>query len=105
MQLGEDPVTAAIREVREETSLTTELADLIGIYTMDRSYIRAAGVGFAFRGKIKSGEIRLQENEVNGWGFYTPDEIAGLVALDLIYKPEYATSILEDWVRGGRVTH
>jgi len=52
---GELPTEAAIRETREETGLKIKIKDLVGVYGKpDKDEIV-----FLFRGKIKSGELKM----------------------------------------------
>lgn len=93
----EDPITTALRETREEIGVEIELVDLIGIYTVDRGD-SATGIGFVFRGKIKSGKIKPHRGEIKDFRFSTPAEIQEMVENDLIYKPEYNLQIIKDWL-------
>lgn len=99
MEPHEDPIMIAVREAKEEIGVGVELTDLIGVYTVDRGD-KASGIGFAFRGKIISGQITLQEEEIKDYRFFSLSEIASLVAKDLLYKPEYNLNCIRDWADG-----
>jgi len=88
MEAHEDPILAAQREAREEIGLDIELIDMIGIYTTDRGD-KASGIGFVFRGKIKEGDIRIQEDEIKDYRFFNPEELDQLAREDMLYRPEY----------------
>ena len=53
-----------------------------------------------FRGRITQGEIKLGEGEISQARFFTQDEIKHLIAKDMLYKPEYNLTGIEDWLRG-----
>ena len=93
----EDPIMAALREVREEIGVEVKLVDLIGIYTVDRGNNRT-GVGFVFRGEIAEGEIEPRRGEIMNYRFFTPTELKDLIEKDLLYKPEYNLAGIEDWL-------
>lgn len=95
----EDPFENARREAREEIGVEIELIDLIGIYTIDRGD-KKTSMGFVFRAKIVSGEIKPAEGEIDNYRFFTPDEIKVLIDNDLLYKPEYNKQSVEDWING-----
>jgi len=99
LEAHEDPIMGALRETREEIGVEAELIDLIGIYSVDRGD-KATGIGFVFRGKIKEGEIALREGEIKDARFFAPDEIKQLISGDMLYKPEYNLSGVEDWLNG-----
>ncbi|SDZ08952.1 ADP-ribose pyrophosphatase YjhB, NUDIX family [Micromonospora pattaloongensis] len=59
---AESPVHAAVRDIREETGMETEIADLVGIYHLTGE---AAGQGLpdvlvhVFRGRVGAGEATV----------------------------------------------
>ncbi len=95
----ENPIDAALREVKEELDIDIELINLLGIYSVDRGE-KASGLGFVFRGKIISGKINPKEGEINSFRFYSPQEIEDLIINDQIYKPEYNLDGIRDWTKG-----
>jgi len=99
MEGHEDPITAALREVKEEIGIEAELIDLIGIYTIDRGD-NATGIGFVFRGKIVSGQITPKQNEIKSFRFFTLEGIEDLIKENMLYKPEYNLSSIKDWLEG-----
>ncbi|KKU90856.1 MAG: hypothetical protein UY21_C0016G0001 [Microgenomates group bacterium GW2011_GWA1_48_10] len=99
MEAHEDPMMAAIREAKEEIDVDVELTDVIGIYVVDRSD-SASGLAFVFRGKITSGEITPKEGEIMNYRFFEPQEIQALTENGQLYKPEYNTVGVRDWIEG-----
>lgn len=95
----EDPFENARLETREEIGVEIEFIDVLGIYTIDRGD-KKTGIGFVFRAKIVSGEIKPAEGEIDDYKFFTPNEIKELIELDLLYKPEYNKHCIEDWING-----
>ena len=95
----EDPFENARREVREEIGVEIEFIDLIGIYTIDRGD-KKTSIGFVFRAKITSGDIKPAKGEIDNYKFFTIGEIKELIAGDLLYKPEYNKKCIEDWIDG-----
>ena len=99
MESHEDPIMAALRETKEEIGVGLELTVLVGVYTVDRGD-NASGIGFVFRGRIVSGEITPLEGEIKDYRFFFPSEIEELIAQDMLYKPEYNLSGIQDWLSG-----
>jgi len=99
MEGHEDPITAALREVKEEIGIEAELIDLIGIYTIDRGD-NATGIGFVFRAKIVTGQITPKQNEIKSFRFFTLEGIEDLIKENMLYKPEYNLSSIKDWLEG-----
>jgi len=99
MEAHEDPMIAALREVKEEIGIEAELIDLVGIYTVDRGD-DASGIAFVFRGKIVSGQITPKEDEIQSFQFFTLKEMENLIKEDMLYKPEYNVSGIKDWSEG-----
>lgn len=95
----EDPFENARRETREEIGVEIEFIDVLGIYTIDRGDTKT-GIGFVFRARITSGEIKPTVGEIDNYKFFTPDEIKILIDNDLLYKPEYNKQCVEDWIKG-----
>lgn len=99
MEPHEDPIMTAIREVEEEIGVKVELIDLIGVYTVGRGD-NASGIGFVFRGRIVSGQITPREGEIKDYRFFSSPEIDELISQDMLYKPEYNLSGIQDWLSG-----
>lgn len=101
LKAHEDPLTAIVREVKEETDLDINITNLIGIYTCDRGDNKT-GIGFVFQGIfLGKGEININKSEINDYKFFTFEEIKELLKKDLIYKPDdYNRSALNDFFAG-----
>lgn len=99
IEAHENPVMGALREAREEIGVEVQLIDLVGIYTIDRGS-KELGIGFAFRGLITLGDMVLGKGEITDARYFTPDEIRELIATDMLYKPEYNLTSINDWLHG-----
>lgn len=99
MEPHETPIDTAIRETREEISVEIEVIDLVGVYSTDRGKL-ASGVGFAFRGKIVSGEVTPNPKEIKQAKFFTDEQISKLIEDNMLYKPEYNLASLKDFRNG-----
>jgi ADP-ribose pyrophosphatase YjhB (NUDIX family) len=59
---GESPINAAIRDIREETGIETEIVDLVGIYQLtgdDRGEDLPDVLMYVFRGRCPGGEAAV----------------------------------------------
>lgn len=99
MKAHEDPIAAALREIKEEIGVGVVLIDLIGIYTADRGD-NATGISFVFRGKIISGQITPKQDEIKVFKFFSSKEIEDLINDNMLYKPEYSLKAIKDWLEG-----
>lgn len=96
----EDPLTTAKRKTKKEIGVDVELIDLIGIYTIDRGD-ESSAIGFAFRGKLSTNsDLNIKKGEISDFKYFTVNEIKKLLMQGKIYKPEFLTPILEDWIKG-----
>ena len=100
MNPHENPADTAKRETKEEIGVNVDLLDLIGIYIVDRGEI-SSGVGFAFRGKLSSQNILLEnKGEISAYNYFSIKEVKGLINNNQIYKPEYTLPVMKDWIKG-----
>ena len=80
IDVGENPVEAAKREVKEETGLDFEPTGLIGVYSLYRKDMQEKigatlhALKFIFRGKF-SGELKYDGKEISELRWFAPDEI------------------------------
>lgn len=58
VEYGEDPETAAVREVLEETGLIAEIVDCLGWYYTDRTIWPGPMVQILYEARIISGELK-----------------------------------------------
>lgn len=98
IEAHEDPMMAATRESREEVGVRVGLTDLVGIYPVDRG--EKVGLGIAFRGKILSGRIVLQKEEILDWNYFSEADVLSMLANGEIYKPEYTRQAILDFFAG-----
>jgi 8-oxo-dGTP pyrophosphatase MutT (NUDIX family) len=81
MEPGERAVDAAMREVREEIGLESELLELIGVHSAPEyafaypngDWVQPVGILFACR--IVGGELELDQEEVLGARYFGPGEL------------------------------
>lgn len=82
LEPGETPAAAAIREVREETSLEVVVDRLVGVYVtpevMYRNGDRAMYVVTAFRCRPVAGEARVNDDESLDIRYFAPVELPAL---------------------------
>lgn len=96
VELGESPVEAAKREVREEVDAEVELTGLIGIYTgtKENQYLH-----FVFAGTIVGGEPAANLEEVNGIVWKSAQELAATPNTELV-SPTKFRKIIVDYQAG-----
>lgn len=117
---NEEPEAAAIREAKEELGLDIQLDELIGVwhyYAEDSKDAVAYGkttqstegvekahmhIGYAYRGTILDGTFKMQEDEIQNWGFFTTDEIEKMHADGKIKTPQYNYKGFKLWQQGER---
>ena len=71
---GETLVEAAIREVREETGLETELDRLVGLYSRPSWHVGPSEVA-VFTGRVSGGSLAPDPVEVLEASWFAPDEL------------------------------
>ena len=74
VEIGEQPVDAAVRETIEESGITPADLQLSGVYT---NVVRGI-VAFVFKARIGSGELTLSDESVDAQ-FVDADKAVGLV--------------------------
>jgi 8-oxo-dGTP diphosphatase len=82
MEMGEDILNAALREVKEETGLDVNLINTTGIYNF-LSDSNDQVILFHFIGEIVGGELRIDEEEIIESKWVTLDEIRKLTNKEL----------------------
>jgi len=76
---GETPVKAMQREIKEELNVDAEIEEK-PITTMPSQY-RNGDFGF-FRGRILNGQIRKEDKEIAGIGWFTPEQALSLPLME-----------------------
>lgn len=105
VNLKEEPEMAAIREAKEELGLDVRLDELIGVwhyYAADDKDSVAYGktakpdtdrahmhIGYAYRGTILGGTFSMQPEEIQNWGFFTPEDVEKMHGAGLLKTPQY----------------
>jgi 8-oxo-dGTP diphosphatase len=75
---GESPVHAAIRDIREETGMETEIVDLVGIYQLTGD---GCGEGLpdvlvhVFRGRLGAGEVAVNSPKIGRLSWHDPESL------------------------------
>jgi 8-oxo-dGTP diphosphatase len=78
IRVGESPVQAAIRDIREETGTETEIVDLVGLYQLTGN-----GCGddvpdmlmHVFRGRLTAHEVAVNSPRVGRLSWHDPDAL------------------------------
>lgn len=102
--LGEEPEAAALREAKEELGLTVLLDGFLGVWnyyengTPDNKH--AVHVGYAYTGKILDGTFEMQKEEIQNWGYFTPEQIEEMHAKGLLKTPQYNYRGFKLWQAG-----
>jgi ADP-ribose pyrophosphatase YjhB (NUDIX family) len=118
---NEEPEMAALREVKEEMGLDVRLDELIGVwhyYAEDDHDAVSHGIrpkrtptnpdkahmhiGYAYRGTILGGTYKMQEEEIQNWGFFTPSEVENLYQQGHLKTPQYNYIGFKLWQDGAR---
>ena len=118
VNVNEEPEIAAIREAKEEMGLDVRLDELIGVwhyYAEDDKDAVAYGkettnhadkahmhIGYAYRGTILGGTYEMQKEEVQNWGFFTPEEIEKMYVDGKLKTPQYNYVGFKLWQAGVR---
>ncbi len=117
---NEEPEAAALREAKEELGLDIRLDELIGVwhyYAEDSKDAVAYGkttpsnkevdkahmhIGYSYRGTILGGTFKMQEDEIQNWGFFTPAEIEQMYRDGKVKTPQYNYRGFQLWLAGER---
>ena len=82
IEIGETPEMAVIREIKEETGLDVQVADLIGIYTdSDMAYPngdQAHSICIVYRAERIGGQLKCDDRETIGLKYFALDEMPAL---------------------------
>ncbi len=113
---NEEPEMAALREAKEELGLTIRLDELIGVWhyyadddkdavaygkengtTVDKAHMH---IGYSYRGTILDGTFIMQEDEIQNYGFFTPEEVEQLYKDGKLKTPQYNYVGFKLWEKG-----
>jgi ADP-ribose pyrophosphatase YjhB (NUDIX family) len=114
---NEEPEMAALREAKEELGLTIRLDELIGVWhyyadddkdavaygkengdsTVDKAHMH---IGYSYRGTILDGTFIMQEDEIQNYGFFTPEEVEQLYKDGKLKTPQYNWVGFKLWEKG-----
>lgn len=114
---NEEPEMAALREAKEELGLNVRLDELIGVwhyYADDDKDAVAYGkepavptpnkahmhIGYAYRGTILDGTFKMQEDEIQNYGFFTPSDIEQMYKDGKLKTPQYNYVGFKLWENG-----
>ena len=114
--MGEEPEIAALREAKEELGLDIRLDQLLGVwhyYEKNGIHEAPSGngngdkngkvkmhVGYAFCGTILDGTFKMQAEEIQNYGFFTPAEIEQMHIDRKLKTPEYNYDGFKLWEKG-----
>jgi len=89
---GEEPLTAAVRELSEELGISAKPSELMYVGNTERHYInrfhgevfddRELAFVYVYTGRFSLSDINVQESEISDTGLYTVDEAMTLAADD-----------------------
>jgi len=102
----EEPKNAVLREAKEELGLKIRLDTFLGVWhyydTMDHDTDTGVRmhVGYAFTGTIVDGTFTPQTNEIQNYGFFTPDEVEIMYQAGLLKTPQYNYEGFKLWRKG-----
>lgn len=86
MELDESIEQTVLREVKEETDLDIELVDFIGVFINPnmrwRVHDDAMVICFSFVGKIIGGNLKINDSESLGFGYFGKDELPEIHSID-----------------------
>jgi ADP-ribose pyrophosphatase YjhB (NUDIX family) len=106
---NEEPEMAALREVKEELGLDVRLDELLGVWHYypedapkkndEASHMH---VGYAYTGTILGGTYQMQKEEIQNFGFFTPEDVEHLHAHGMLKTPQYNYMGFKLWQKGTR---
>lgn len=98
-ELNESLIDCVKREVLEETNLTIEVIDFVGVYINPEmswfEHDKAEVVGFGFEAKIKSGTLKVNDSESLQFGYFNLDNLPQIHAIDNLL-------LIKDYFNGRR---
>lgn len=98
-ELDETLIECAKREVFEETNLTIEITDFIGVYiNPEMSWFqtdKAEVIGFGFEAKVIGGELKVNDSESLEFGYFDLSNLPQIHSID-------NELIIKDYFKGKR---
>lgn len=86
MELDESIEETVIREVKEETNLDIVLTGFLGVFINPnmrwRVHDDAEVICFSFVGKVVSGQLKINDSESLGFGYFGKDELPEIHSVD-----------------------
>ena len=78
IRTDEDPIHAAVRDIREETGCETEIVDLVGLYRLTGD-----GCGddlpdvltYVFRGRLAASDVAVNSPRIARLSWHAPDDL------------------------------
>lgn len=115
--LNEEPEMAALREAKEELGLSIRLDELIGVWhyyadddkdavaygkdgespSVDKAHMH---IGYSYRGTILDGTFKMQADEIQNYGFFTPEDVEKMHKDRLLKTPQYNYVGFKLWEKG-----
>jgi ADP-ribose pyrophosphatase YjhB (NUDIX family) len=84
---GEEPASATVREVKEETDLDVEVVQLTGAYAWPESRYSNGDIchyiAIAYRCRVASGTLRVADDESLELKYFSLDELPPLLDVEL----------------------
>jgi 8-oxo-dGTP pyrophosphatase MutT (NUDIX family) len=106
--IHEEPEMAALREAKEELGLDVRLDELLGVwhyYTTGDTENNGKPhmhVGYAYTGTILGGTYKMQKEEIQNYGFFSPEQFEHMLTMGMIKTPEYNAQGYKLWLEGTR---
>lgn len=115
--LNEEPEMAALREAKEELGLSIRLDELIGVWhyyadddkdavaygrendaqSVDKAHMH---IGYSYRGTILDGTFKMQADEIQNYGFFTPEDVEKMHKEGKLKTPQYNYVGFKLWEKG-----
>jgi len=102
LDLSEDPLAGAVREVKEETGYDFTPEHLLGIYSFIKYSQSEKGqpVEFVYTGRVSGEQSKIDHHEIKQTRWFTPEEIMAMNESEL--RDKISKRMLEDYLAGQR---
>ena len=103
----EEPEMTALREAKEEMGLDIRLDELLGVWhyydkSADHTDKVHMHVGYAYTGTILGGTYKMQKEEIQHYGFFSPEDVETMHDKGLLKTPQYNYVGFKLWESGKR---